>query len=133
MVSNMSFSALRDIFIGRVGADYCVKSLLFLKSPDNVKEYLIGIHKVAFPDGDTSKNEKWRAYPNVKGAPNVIPIRERDLSDPKFMSKQANKLSFDISRFIEFLAGYTKVDDDIKPIMLHYSMIYLFDFFQELG
>lgn len=125
----MSFSGLRDIFSGRLGTDYCVKSLLFLKSPNNAKEYLVGIHKVAFPDGDTNKNQRWFAYPSVKGTPNVIPIRERDLSNPMFMDKQADKLSFDISRFTEFLSGYTKVDDDIKPIMLHYAMIYLFDFF----
>jgi len=91
-----------------------------------VKEYLIGVHKVAFPDGDTIKNEKWRAYPR---AFNATPIRERNLSDPKFMNKQTHKLAFDISRFLEFLAGYTRVDDNIKPMMLHYGMIYLFDFF----
>lgn len=27
------------------------------------------------------------------------------------------------------LAGYTMVHDDIKPVMLHYSMIYLLDFY----
>lgn len=125
----MSFSGLRDIFSGRLGTDYCVKALLFLKSPNNAKEYLIGIHKVVFPDGDESKNERWLAYPRVVGAPNVIPIREKDLSNPKFMDKQADKLSFDISRFTEFLSGYTKVNEDIKPIILHYAMIYLLDFF----
>lgn len=122
----MSFSGLRDIFAGRVGSDSCVRSVLSLVSPNNVKEYLIGVHKVAFPDGDTIKNEKWRAYPR---AFNATPIRERNLSDPKFMNKQTHKLAFDISRFLEFLTGYTRVDDNIKPMMLHYGMIYLFDFF----
>lgn len=84
----MSFSALRDIFIGRIGADYCVRSVLSLRSPNNVKEYLIGIHRVAFPDGDTIKNERWRAYTRAL-CTNATPIRERNLSDPKFMSKQA--------------------------------------------
>lgn len=122
----MSFSGLRDIFIGRLGADHCVRSVLFLKSPKNVKEYLIGIHKVTFPDGDEYKNKRWYS---VTGTQNVIPISEKDLSNVGFMNKQAHKLSFDISRFIEFLSAYTKVDEDIQPIMLHYSMIYLFDFF----
>ena len=122
----MSFSGLRDIFIGRLGTDYCVRSVLFLKSPKNVKEYLVGIHKVTFPDGDESKNKRWHS---VTSTPNVIPISEKDLSNVGFMNKQAHKLSFDISRFIEFLSGYTKVDEDIKPVMLHYAMIYLFDFF----
>jgi hypothetical protein len=125
----MSFAVLRDIFAGRFGTDYCVKSLLFLKSPNNVKEYLVGIHKVTFPDGDKDKNKKWRAYPRVVGTSYVIPIREKDLSNPLFMNKQADKLSFDISRFTEFLTGYNKVDEDIKPAMLHYATIYLFDFF----
>ena len=34
-----------------------------------------------------------------------------------------------MSRFIEFLIGYNQVEPDIQPIMLHYSIIYLFDFF----
>lgn len=125
----MSFSGLRDIFSGRYDANYCVKSLLFLKSPNNVKEYLTGIHKVVFPTEDKRKNERWDRYPSVKGTPVIIPIGERHLSNPVFMNKQADRLSFDISRFIEFLSGYAKVDDDIKPIMLHYAMIYLLDFF----
>jgi len=125
----MSFAALRDVFVGKLGADNAVRSLLFLESPSNVKQYLIGIHKVTFPSGDSSKTERWHAYPHVKGISNVTPIRDGDLLNTTFMNKQANKLSFDISRFIEFLTGYTKVDDDIKPVMLHYSMIYLLDFF----
>lgn len=125
----MSFSALRDIFAGCVGADYCVRSVLFLKSPNNVKEYLIGAHKVAFQRGDSGKSKRWQAYPRIAGALNVRPIKNRDLTNREFMKNHANKLSFDISRFIEFLTGYTKIDDDIKPIMLHYGMIYLFDFF----
>lgn len=86
---SMSFSDLRDIFIGSLGADYCVKALLFLKSPSNVKEYLTGIHKIVFPHGDTSKKERWEAYPCVVGTPAVIPIAQEDLSNPEFMSKQA--------------------------------------------
>ena len=125
----MSFSALRDIFSGRIDSDYFVKALLCLKSPNNAKEYLVGIHKVTFPDGDKNKNQRWAAYPQVADTPNVIPIRVSDLSNPEFLDKQAVKLSFDISRFTEFLDGYTKVDEDIKPIMLHYAIIYLFDFF----
>jgi len=115
--------------MGSFGADYCVKAILFLKSPKSVKEYLTGIHKITFPDGDNDKNRKLSAYPHIERTPNVTPIRERDLSNPRFMKKQADKLSFDISRFAEFLSGYDKVGDDIKPIMLHYAMIYLFDFF----
>jgi len=125
----MSFSALRDIFIGSIGADYCVKALLWLKSPNNIKKYLLGIHKITFPEGDTIKSKIWYAYPRIEGAPNVTPIKSRDLSDSNFMNKQANKLSFDISRFIEFYTSHIEVDDDIKPIMLHYATIYLFDFF----
>lgn len=123
----MSFSALRDIFVGRVGTGDCVEALLSLKSPNKARQYLVRVHNVVFPDGDIYKNERWKVYPC--GSSSIIPINERNLSDPEFMKKQADKLSFDISRFTDFLAGYTKVDDDVKPMMLHYSMIYLFDFF----
>ena len=123
------FSALRDIFAGRLGTDNCVRSLIFLRSPSNTKEYLKCIHRITYADEDISKNEIWRAYPNISGVQRVEPIRKKDLTSSRFMNKQANKLSFDMSRFSEFLIGYTKVDDNIKPIMLHYSMIYLFDFF----
>lgn len=115
--------------MGKVGLDYCAKALLFLKSPNNAKEYLTGIHKVVFPHGDSSKEERWDAYLHVVKALGVTPITDEDLANTKFMSRQADKLSFDISRFTEFLTGYTKVNDDIKPVMLHYSSIYLFDFF----
>ena len=128
-MNNVSFTGLRDIFMGRLGANYCVKAVLFLKSPKNVKQYLVAIHKFSFPDGDIGKKERWSIFPKVKVAPNVTPIREKDLRNGKFMSTQAEKLSFDISRFVEFLSGYTRVDDDIKPIMLYYAMIYLCDFF----
>ena len=128
MVKDVSFSSLRDIFVGRIGADYCAKALLFLRSPNNVKEYLAGIHKIAFPRGDADKVRKWSAYTHVS-RPQAVPIVKSDLLDPEFLNRHSNKLSFDISRLIEFLVGYTKVDEDIRPIMLHYSMIYLFDFF----
>jgi len=128
-VNNVSFSGLRDIFIGRFDANYCVKTVIFLKSSDTAKEYLIGIHKVVFPDGDANRKEKWRSYPHIKGGPNIVPIKEKDLLNTKFVNKKADKLSFDILRFTEFLSGYAKVDYDLKPIMLHYAMIYLFDFF----
>lgn len=122
----MSFSVLRDIFIGRYGALECSRKLVFSRSPLNARKYLIDIHRFVFPKGDVSKNEVWGTYPSVS---NIAPIKERDLHDSDSMEKQANKLSFDISRFTDFLVGYTRVNDDIKPVMLHYSMIYLFDFF----
>jgi len=34
-----------------------------------------------------------------------------------------------MSKFIEFLMGYNQVESDIQPIILQYSIIYLFDFF----
>lgn len=122
----MSFSTLRDIFAGRVGVDSCVRSVLFLKSPSNVKKYLKNVHLLVFHGYDDRKNERWKEYPCSQ---NVAPILEKDFSDPVFMDKYALKLSFDIARFMEFLEGYTKADFNIKPIMLHYSMIYLMDFF----
>ena len=128
-VNIMSFSDLRDIFSGRLDLNNCVKSILFLKSPSNTKKYLIEVHKNAFPTVIDFKKERWTKYPCAKCRPVVNPITKRHFKDPVFMEKAANKLSFGISRFTEFLSGYNQVDDNIKPVMLHYSMIYLLDFF----
>ena len=122
----MSFSTLRDIFAGRLDVDSCVRSVLSMKSPSNVKKYLRNVHLAVFYGYDDKKNERWKDYPCGQ---NVSPILEKDLSDPVFMDKYALRLSFDIARFMEFLEGYTEADFNIKPIMLHYSMIYLMDFF----
>ncbi len=123
----MSVASLRDLFLGRYDANYCVKSLLLLKSPRNAEQYLLALHQRVFPEGDNKKTEKWREYPNRPNS--VTPIIKRHLTDPVFLSKQADKLSLDMTRFIEFLMGYNQVEPDIQPIMLHYSIIYLFDFF----
>ena len=125
----MGFSALRDILSGVFGADQCVKSVLSLMSPENVGKYLVDIHEIMFPKGNSAKEQKWLACRTFENVPEVFPIMEMDLSDPKFMRNHSRRLSFDVSRFIEFLNGYNRVDDDLKPIMLHYSMIYLLDFF----
>jgi hypothetical protein len=125
----MSISVLRDIFSGRVGEGNCVRAILFLKSPKNAKEYLRCIHNVVFPDGDLSKEKKWQGYSEITHISSVIPIKGKDLADRKFMNEIAEKLSFDISRFIDFLSGYAEVSESIKPIMLHYAAIYLLDFF----
>jgi hypothetical protein len=124
----MSFSALRDVFIGRSDADYCVRSIIFLKSEVNAKNYLRNVHEVAFTSGDSYKDERWGSYPAVRRQ-QTTPIKTKDLNDSEFMGKQARRLYFDVSRFVEFLDGYMKADEAIKPIMLHYSMIYLLDFF----
>jgi len=121
-----------NAFSGCVDATFCVKSILSLKSPKNAQKYLTRLHNIiAFPEisADDIKMRRWDKYPSVKGIHIVKPIRRKDLSNSVFMKKIANKLSFDISRFTEFLAGYGNAEEDIKPIMLHYAMIYLFDFF----
>lgn len=123
----MSIASLRDLFLGRWDPNYCVKSLLLLRSPRNVEQYLLTIHPRVFPKGDNGKTRKWEEYPNKPKS--VTPIKNKDLANSKFLSKQAVKLSLDITRFIEFMMGYNQVEPDIQPIMLHYSIIYLFDFF----
>jgi hypothetical protein len=101
-----------------------------LKAPENAKEYLIERHKRVFSRVDSYRKimERWQAYPSISAA-NIKPILEKDLSDLKFISRLAEKLSFDISRFTDFLEAYAKVTEDIKPVMLHYATIYLLDFF----
>jgi len=103
----MSFSTLRDIFTSRrLDVDYAVRSLLFLESPSNVKEYLTNVHLVAFHGFDLNKEKRWRGYPCKSNQ--VAPIIQKNLTNPGYMNKYAAKLSFDISRFMEFLDAYTK-------------------------
>jgi len=73
--------------------------------------------------------EKWKSYPTASVAMNVKPVLDNDLSNPEFTGKLAEKLSFDISRFTDYIEGYARVAENIKPVMLHYAMIYLLDFF----
>jgi hypothetical protein len=124
----VSFSELREIFAGRWGTNYCVKTILCMKSPKTCKKYLTKINSLT-SISEKYKLMKWSKYQLPKGTPQINPIRDADLLNSGFVSKIANKLSFDISRFTDFLLGYNKVDDDIKPVMLHYGLIYLLDFF----
>ncbi len=78
----MSFSSLRDIFIGRFGVAYCVKSVIFLKSGDHAEEYLLSVHKIVFPDGDEGKSKRWSVYPTVPHTPNVRPIETGSVNLP---------------------------------------------------
>ena len=124
----MSVDALRNLIFGKVSdVNYFVKSLLLLKSTSNSEQYLLEIHKRKFPDGDSKKTKKWSEYPNRPSG--VTAIKNQHLTNPEFRTQQANILSFGMSRFIEFLMGYNQVEPDIQPVMLHYSVIYLFDFF----
>jgi hypothetical protein len=43
--------------MGRIGANYCVRAVIFLKSPDTAKEYLIVFTRLFF-QMDTQINEK---------------------------------------------------------------------------
>lgn len=135
-MGTMSSSRLYDIFSGRSGEGHCVRAIMSLESPRNAMNYLKNIHKIfeqeysyISEDGDQIKNKKKEGYLGHEEWPNITPIMKKDLADSEFMEKQSKILSFDISRFIEFLAGYTMVHDDIKPIMLHYCAIYLLDFY----
>lgn len=125
----MSYAGLLELFTGRLGSQECVRYVLSLKSPQKVEKFLIKRHEIIFPKGDKEKLEKWGSYPKIEGISQIKPVTSKDLSNGEFMAKMADKLSFDISRFTEFLSAYNEVDEDIKPIMFHYSLLYLFDFF----
>ena len=126
----MSFSGLNDIFAGRTDSKECLSFLLSLKAPENAKAYVIEKHKNRWFD-DCYAAKKWAKYPNadVLLPASIKPIYERNLRDKKFVDDLGEKLSFDISRFSELMEGYSVVAEDIKPLMLHYSLIYLLDFF----
>jgi len=127
----VSFSGLSDLFEGRVGSRECLAFLLSLKAPENAKEYLLERHKRVFRYVDSYEKiiERWQSYPSISAARNIRPVLDSDLLNPEFTNKLAEKLSFDISRFTDFIEGYGKVAEDIKPVMLHYAVIYLLDFF----
>jgi len=125
----MSHSDLLELFTGQLDAQECVRYVLALKSPQMMKKFLIRRHEILFPEGDRKKNQKWGRYSRNQATSQLRPLTSEDLSDADFLIKIANKLSFDISRFTEFLSGYNTVDEDIKPIMFHYALIYIFDFF----
>jgi len=126
----MSFSGLSDLFQGQDEPRKHLASLLTLKAPENAKKYLIERHRAVFfyVNAYGTMLKRWQSYPSIS-ASNVEPVLESDLSDPAFVTELAEKLSFDISRFIDFIEGYAGVAEDIKPVMLHYAMIYLLDFF----
>jgi hypothetical protein len=125
----MSYSGLLELFTGRLNPQECVRVVLSLKSPQRMKKFLIKRHEILFPKGDRYKIRKWNSYPKIKGTSQIVPVTSKSLLDGDFMTKMANRLSFDISRFTEFLSAYNRVDEDIKPIMFHYALIYIFDFF----
>jgi len=127
----MSFSGLSDLFEGRVGSRECLRFLLSLKAPENAQEYLLKRHKKVFCNVDSYKDiaKRWTDCPYTTTIRNVRPIMDSDLSHPDFTKKLAEKLSFDISRFTDFIEGYAKVGEDIRPVMLHYAVIYLLDFY----
>jgi hypothetical protein len=126
----MSFSGLSDLFEGRVGSRECLVFLLSLKAPESAREYLYDSHKRVFPYADSYKNasKRWQEYP-CSAIKNVKPVLDSDMANLEFTKKIAEKLSFDISRFTDFIDGYARVAEDIKPVMLHYAMNYLLDFF----
>jgi hypothetical protein len=126
----MSFSGLSNLFEGK-GSRRNLAFLLSLKSPESAKGYLLEIHKRVFPNADSYERiaKRWQSYPSASIARSVKPVLESDLANPEFTNKLAEKLSFDISRFTDFIEGYARVAEDIKPVMLHYAMIYLLDFY----
>lgn len=127
----MSFSGLSDLFEGRIDSRKLLASLLSLKAPESAEQYLLERHQSVFPHADSYKEmaETWERYSLVSATANVKPVMHTDLSNPEFTHKLAEKLSFDIARFTDFIDGYAKVAEDIRPVMLHYAVIYLLDFF----
>jgi hypothetical protein len=126
----MSFSGLSNLFNGRVGATNCLAMLLSLKSPKNAKKYLIQKHREINCYASSYKDilTRWKSCPSSANS-NIKPILDTDLEKSQVTNKIAETMSFDISRFIDFIEGYARVSNDIKPVMLHYSTMYLLDFF----
>lgn len=88
------------------------KALIFFQTPKNSVRYIKLINE--FYDYQLKNHT----------------LNKIDVLKPKdyYNDKIGLKLAFDISRFIEFLNAYEIIDKSIKPVVLHYSIIYLFDF-----
>ena len=123
-------SGIGSLFSGRSDANELFSTLLSLKSPKNAKDYLIKTQRRINCYANSYDNilERWKKCPCAK-MNNIRPIVDRDLLRSNVISKCAKNMSFDVSRFIDFLEGYAKVAEDVKPVMLHYAAIYLLDFF----
>jgi hypothetical protein len=123
-------SGIDSLFTGRTDANEHISMLLSLKSPKNTKDYLIKTQRRinCYVSSYDNIMERWRACPCAK-INNIRPIVNRDLLRSHITSKIADNMAFDVSRFIDFLEGSAKVAADVKPVMLHYSAIYLLDFF----
>ena len=88
------------------------KALIFFQSPENSTTYIKLI------------NEFYNYQLKNHTLNKIDILKSKDYLNDKI----GLKLAFDISRFIEFLNAYAIIDKSIKPVVLHYSIIYLFDF-----
>lgn len=127
----MSFSGLGDIFQGRIGQRECLAFLLSLKAPESARMYVYERHKQVFgrPNSYEKLVKRWQEYPYATESRNIRPVLANDLENLEFTKNLGETLAFDISRFTDFIDGYVRVAEDIKPVMLHYAINYLLDFF----
>ncbi len=109
--------------------------LLFLQTPMNMEKYLIAYADLIYSrKKNIMDSDKIKEYANLKKSLSAKEVPEllifNKLSDIE-KKELCEWLSFKIKRFTEFMRAFSAVDEDIKPIMLYYSINYLLTFLSD--
>lgn len=108
--------------------------LLFLQTPVNMEKYLVAYsYLIDSRNINIVDNIKLKKYadlkkPFSKEIPELLIYNNLNKKDKKELCE---RLSFKIKRFTEFMRAFSAVDEDIKPIMLYYSMNYFLTFLSD--
>lgn len=111
--------------------------LLFLQTPMNMEQYLvthsdlIRSRKMHIIDNDIMNKyaELKKSSLKVTEIPELLIFENLNETEKK---KLCERLSFKIKRFTEFMRAFSVVDEDIKPIMLYYSINYFLTFLSDV-
>lgn len=111
--------------------------LLFLQTPMNMEKYLVAYADLIYSrkknivDDDEIKKyaELKKSFPKIKEIPELLIFNKLNDAEKK---KLCERLSFKIKRFTEFMRAFSAVDEDIRPIMLYYSINYFLTFLSDL-
>lgn len=106
---------------------------LFLQAPMNMGKYLVvysdlNHHRNRDYDDEIKKYADLKK-PYSKELPELLIFNSLNDTEKKELCE---RLSFKIKRFTEFLKAFSSVDEDIRPIMLYYSINYFLTFLSDL-
>ena len=107
--------------------------LLFLQTPTNMEKYLVNYSEYK-NNSHTYFKDRIKIYADLKKSfskelPQPLIFKSLKHSEKKEICE---RLSFKIKRFTEFMSAFSVVDEDIKPIMLYYSVNYFLTFLSDM-